>query len=178
MIWLLFYMRYKLYGEHSSYAIGYLARTTLTVKDTHQTDILSKQSGKFCNYRMPLGKFVGRLWWSILICPSSWICWITHIHAQPQSVRCPTFSFFYFFPFTVNYLNCHKLSKEQWPACYGVLLFTLATNFFSFTLLFWNQMVICRSDRLVTAEIFLLLSFVMNLLAAYSFSSSLSWTLV
>lgn len=58
------------------------------------------------------------------------------------------------------------------------MLFTLATNFFSFTLLFWNQMVICRSDRLVAAEIFLLLSLVMNLFAAYSFSSSFSWTLV
>lgn len=39
-------------------------------------------------------------------------------------------------------------------------------------------MVICLSDRLVAADIFLLLSLVMNLLAAYSFSSSFSWSLV
>lgn len=54
----------------------------------------------------------------------------------------------------------------------------LLTTFFSFTLRFWNQMVTCRSDRLVVAEILLLFSLVMNLLAAYSFSNSFSWILV
>lgn len=76
-------------------------------------------------------------------------------------------------------MPAHHVIPLTVPAgCYGALLFTLATNFFSFTLLFWNQIVICRSERLVAAEIFLLLSLVMNLFAAYSFSSSFSWTLV
>lgn len=58
------------------------------------------------------------------------------------------------------------------------LLLDLLMNFFSFTRRFWNQMVTCRSERLVAAEMRLLLSLVMNLLAAYSFSSSFSWILV
>lgn len=66
-----------------------------------------------------------------------------------------------------------------WPCPHGVLLLLiLATTFFSFTRLFWNQMVICLSVRLVAAEIFLLLSRVMNLLLAYSFSSSFSCPLL
>lgn len=70
-----------------------------------------------------------------------------------------------------------------WPCPHGVLLLLLlllilATTFFSFTRLFWNQMVIWRSVRLVVAEIFLLLSRVMNLLLAYSFSSSFSCPLL
>lgn len=58
------------------------------------------------------------------------------------------------------------------------MVFSLLTTFFSFTRLFWNHIVTCRSDRLVWADILLLLSFVINLLAAYSRSSSFSCTFV
>lgn len=54
----------------------------------------------------------------------------------------------------------------------------LLTTFFSFTRRFWNQMVTWRSERFVVAEMRRRFSLVMNLLAAYSFSSSFSCTLV
>lgn len=93
-----------------------------------------------------------------------------HSAPSPKNVLATTFFAF---------LNLQSPRKTQNAALlYGALFLTLAMNFFSLTLLFWNQIVIWRSDKLVAAEIFLLLSFVMNLLAAYSFSSSLSCTFV
>ena len=63
-------------------------------------------------------------------------------------------------------------------ACMWAFVLDLQMNFFSLTRRFWNHMVTCRSDRLVVAEIRRRLSLVMNLLAAYSFSNSFSWSLV
>jgi len=62
-----------------------------------------------------------------------------------------------------------------WMTLLGV---GLHTNFFSLTRRFWNQMVTWRSERSVVAQILLLLSLVINLLASYSFSSSFNWILV
>lgn len=96
---------------------------------------------------------------------------------NPKKGTTSTFSFLHFLFIQQKQCPSSKSSRSSLTG-YGALVLTLATNFFSLTLLFWNQIVICLSDKLVPAEIFLLLSFVMNLLAAYSFSSSFSCTLV
>lgn len=70
--------------------------------------------------------------------------------------------------------KCLPSGQVLWR--WGVL--HLVITFFSLTLRFWNHIVTWRSDRLVAVEILRLFSLVMNLLAAYSFSSSFSWIFV
>lgn len=82
------------------------------------------------------------------------------------------------FFFCLNDEIVGKHLDDNQITCTTLLVVGLHTNFFSLTRRFWNQMVTWRSERSVVAQILLLLSLVMNLLASYSFSSSFNWILV
>ena len=173
-------------------AIDYWSRTTLTNSKTQTGDRQLDRS------RQEGAVFTGCLWKEgqralVLLSLTFFVLYVLFVclfffHSTVLVPSTSNFTIFSLFGTSFQFIvyvcqsntasSFRKSSKQRGPTCYGALVFTLDTNFFSFTLLFWNQMVICRSDRPVTAEIFLLLSLVMNLLAPYSFSSSFSWTLV